>query len=413
MSFLTPNSKVLIALTAFTGVLALIFQGHLLVYTGILLLTTCVTLFIWSFQCTKGLTIEREHTQICMKGQNVLVTLKLINRSKYPRFLVFGYDYFPAERAGDTYKSVIFPSVAKHSEALYRYQAYAARRGVYNVGPFYFYSGDPLGFFRHVRKVDVYTKITVVPVPLPTRLNYLQSRSRIQKDEYSTIAVPGQSTEFLGVREYQHGDPLRKIHWMSTARTGELITKQFEKNVASSLSILLINYPELSNGKFEEHTPLEYSITIISTLANEVSRRRSYVSFKELNGNSPRSASGMGESFFETLSYTLASVTKGEPFELKSYYEEIMRSLPSSSDLIVIIPTLSSIDAEILSHLRLNFKSLSVLTFDLNSFITAVPRRAEKTRFTFARNFMAFEIAFGDDLTSKLEQFIGKAGLIK
>jgi uncharacterized protein (DUF58 family) len=55
----------------------------------------------------------------------------------------------------------------------------------------------------------------------------------------ASLAAPrsGSGTEMFGVREYRPGDPLRRIHWRSSARHGELIVREFEPPGVQTLGI--------------------------------------------------------------------------------------------------------------------------------------------------------------------------------
>src|SRR5438445_13416249 len=61
------------------------------------------------------------------------------------------------------------------------------------------------------------------------RFKALAERQNVRELEAS-IAAPraGSGTEMFGAREYRPGDPLRRIHWRSSARHGELIVREFE-----------------------------------------------------------------------------------------------------------------------------------------------------------------------------------------
>lgn len=413
MHRLTPLSRVSLALTAFTILLVLIFKNHLLVYTAVLFATVNAVLFVWSFLSTRGLTVERHHSGTCLRGYPLSVKLVIHNQNKAARFALVGFDDFAAAGEEERYREVALLSVGPKSSAEVSYEVVPVRRGRFEIGPFLFYSGDPFGFFRHVRRLDVRTELLVMPTPLETRVNYLKSASLVAKDELSTIPLAGNSTEFLGVREYQRGDPLRKVHWASTARLGTLITKQFERNVASTLSALLVNDDSSALGRDEENNPLEYSITLISTLARETSRSHYYFSFLELNGVRERHSSGMGPDYFQRISMQLAEITPGERFDLAVLGGKILRYLPSRSDLIVFIPHLAGGEAAFLANLRLNYRLLSVITFDLDSFRQGMPRATPRSRVRFGQNFLIFELAYGDDLAKQLETFVEKVGFVK
>ena len=85
-------------------------------------------------------------------------------------------------------------------------------------------SSDPLGFFRFRRK-GANGEIGLV---LP-RFTSLASRPQARELEASVSAPrAGSGMELFGVREYRPGDPLRRIHWRSSARLGALVVREYE-----------------------------------------------------------------------------------------------------------------------------------------------------------------------------------------
>jgi uncharacterized protein (DUF58 family) len=98
------------------------------------------------------------------------------------------------------------------------------RRGPIGARDWVLESGDPIGLFRH-RGPSIDSELALV---LP-RFTSLAERPQTKEVEAS-LAAPraGSGTEMFGVREYRPGDPLRRIHWRSSARHGELIVREFE-----------------------------------------------------------------------------------------------------------------------------------------------------------------------------------------
>jgi uncharacterized protein (DUF58 family) len=93
--------------------------------------------------------------------------------------------------------------------------------------------GDPLGFFTH-RDPAVDSELGLV---LP-RFQALAARPKARELEASVAAArAGSGTEMFGVREYRPGDPLRRIHWRSSARHAELIVREFEPPGVQTLGI--------------------------------------------------------------------------------------------------------------------------------------------------------------------------------
>jgi len=109
----------------------------------------------------------------------------------------------------------------------------ALRRGPVGVRGLAVETGDPLGFFTHRSKGNDSELTLVLP-----RFKALADRPHAREMEAS-VAAPraGSGTEMFGVREYRPGDPLRRIHWRSSARHGELIVREFEPPGVQTLGI--------------------------------------------------------------------------------------------------------------------------------------------------------------------------------
>ena len=110
-----------------------------------------------------------------------------------------------------------------------------SRRGPVEMSDWWLESGDPLGLFKRTRG----GKDGEVALVLP-RFTSLRAQPLVRELEASVTAPrSGHGSEVFGVRPYQPGDPLRRIHWRTTARRGELIVREFEPPGVQNLGIFL------------------------------------------------------------------------------------------------------------------------------------------------------------------------------
>jgi uncharacterized protein (DUF58 family) len=110
-----------------------------------------------------------------------------------------------------------------------------SRRGPVELSDWWVESGDPLGLFKELKRGQDGEVALVLP-----RFNSLRARPLVRELEASvTTPRAGYGTEVFGVRPYQPGDPLRRIHWRTTARRGELIVREFEPPGVQNLGIFL------------------------------------------------------------------------------------------------------------------------------------------------------------------------------
>ena len=138
------------------------------------------------------------------------------------------------------------------------------RRGPSTVGPLAIASADPSGLLRLECRTGEEQSVLVYPATV----------------DLSAVAAEGQATggemaetgQYLGhspaatmVRQYVPGDSLTHIHWPTTARRDQLMTKQFEGAGIGEIWLFLGLREEDQVGTGAESTE-EYSITIAASL---------------------------------------------------------------------------------------------------------------------------------------------------
>jgi uncharacterized protein (DUF58 family) len=169
-------------------------------------------------------------------GHEAQVSVVLQNVSRLPTGILLVEDQVPYT-LGDRARFVvdrIEPGGGR--EMLYRIRADV--RGRYQVGPLTVRLADPFGLVELARSFTTANRLTVTPpiVPLPHgRLTGSwtgggESRAR-------TVATAGEDD--VAPREYRHGDDLRRVHWRSTARRGELMVRREEQQWQSRGALFL------------------------------------------------------------------------------------------------------------------------------------------------------------------------------
>jgi uncharacterized protein (DUF58 family) len=120
------------------------------------------------------------------------------------------------------------------------YLAYSLldRRGWFTLGPTKIESGDIFGLFLVQRTYESASRLLVLPYTVdihafPAPFGVLPGGRALRQ---KTLEVTPYAA---GVREYVPGDPLKRIHWPSSARKQKLIVKEFEKDPLAEVWIFL------------------------------------------------------------------------------------------------------------------------------------------------------------------------------
>ncbi len=100
-------------------------------------------------------------------------------------------------------------------------------------------SSDPLALFRTRREEEGGGLAVALPLftSLSDRLQVREVESQL------TVVRAGHGTDLYGVREYRSGDSLRRIHWKTSARRGELVVREFEPPGLRVLALILDPQP--------------------------------------------------------------------------------------------------------------------------------------------------------------------------
>lgn len=149
-----------------------------------------------------------------------------------------------------------------------RYQVDFLMRGYYQFGPLLVESGDVFGLHRRFRVLTEPAFVLVYPKVVPLQGYDVASRRPIGEVRM-THRLFEDPTRISGVRPYQHGDSLNRIHWRATARTGELHSKTYEPSTIAGATLLL----DFHRDRYpDRHEPIrsELCVTTAASLANAV-----------------------------------------------------------------------------------------------------------------------------------------------
>ncbi|RUL94551.1 DUF58 domain-containing protein [Verrucosispora sp. FIM060022] len=139
-----------------------------------------------------------------------------------------------ADRCGDQVVPVPVLRLRPGADTTVRYEVPTARRGVVPVGPLRVTRRDPLGLVVVARSYGDSVPVWVHPKIHPLRAVPTGAGRSL---DGRVDSVPHGSITFDSLREYVVGDELRRVHWRTSARIGELMVRE---NVDTSLPRIVV-----------------------------------------------------------------------------------------------------------------------------------------------------------------------------
>jgi uncharacterized protein (DUF58 family) len=147
-----------------------------------------------------------------------LLGVKVRNGGRTPIFLI-------DVRVGGSH--VFFPAVQPGETLAKQLVLQLPRRGVHDVSDIELSSAYPFDLFTRYRPVPFRGHVIVFPEPIAG-----ENRAGVwvsSPDEYGAARNKlDAERDVAGVRPYAEGDPMRIIHWKSTARTGRLNSRMYD-----------------------------------------------------------------------------------------------------------------------------------------------------------------------------------------
>ncbi|OKJ70822.1 DUF58 domain-containing protein [Streptomyces sp. CB02460] len=169
-------------------------------------------------------------------GSEARVHLRMDNVSRLPTGLLMLQDRVPYV-LGPRPRFVL-DRVEAGGRREVSYRVRSDLRGRYPLGPLQLRLSDPFGMCELTRSFSAYDTLVVVPrtEPLPPAPLAGES-SGYGEGRQRSLALAGDDDVIP--RGYRYGDDLRRVHWRSTARYGELMVRREEQPQRARCTVLL------------------------------------------------------------------------------------------------------------------------------------------------------------------------------
>ena len=187
----------------------------------------------------------------------------------------------------------------------------------------------------------------------------------------------------IGTREYRHGDDLRRVHWRSTARTGELMVRR-EEQVWQSRATILLDTRAIAHRGDGPASSFEWAVSSAASIALHMARHGYAVRLLTETGQAVTAAahdsSAVGLDFEGMLLDALAVVEMSNAATL-SGANAMLRQGGGDSLVIAVLGDLSGDDASELARVRHSTTSGVAFAMDTASWLGGKPMAQAQARF--------------------------------
>jgi uncharacterized protein (DUF58 family) len=381
---MTTGQKVVLALLALSITAGFATGGKLYYRLSIFWALLFFGAWIWSAFSLRGLKFSRSaRTLRAQVGQIFEEKFEVLNRNRIPRLWLEIHD--ESTLPGSDGSRVLTMLRGKQVRS-YMARARLTRRGVFPLGPTVIASGDLFGLFPVERSYAEEDSLLVYPMMVDVR-GFPNPPGLLPGGEALRRRTHQVTPNAAGVREYSTGDPLNRIHWLSTARRGRLIVKEFELDPLADVWIFLdaalkvqasLPVPEQSvflkdiwthSGKFPlPPSTEEYGVCIAASLVRDYLRRGRAVGFvcagQHLTLISPDRGGRQLGKILEALALTRAEGS----LPLRALIETQVKHMVRGSTVVLITPSSSRDVALVVDYLLQRGLKPIVVIIDSSTF---------------------------------------------
>ncbi len=246
------------------------------------------------------------------------------------------------------YSIGVVRSVGAASKAEWRVNLICQKRGVFQLGPWRWVSSDPFGIFTIQRTYEsAQTMVVYPPMAVLSKANIQYGK---QSGDLRPLNLPilAESIQATQTRSYQPGDPLRRIHWRTSARREALYVKTFDPDAVSRVWFMPdfdLNVHNSTDRREEEweNSTEETLILLVSALVGQLINEHRAVGLYTGIDSAQIVMPQRGAAQMWNILAALAPLHAARPLPLAENLSHAVR-LISPNDLIIAITPSISVD---------------------------------------------------------------------
>ncbi|MGB8651506.1 MAG: DUF58 domain-containing protein [Mycobacteriales bacterium] len=374
LSGLTTRGRSLLAAGAALAASSVLLGQRDLLRAAVFLLTLPLAAVVivartrYRLACTRLLDPPRVEA-----GRTSTVRLRLDNVSRLPSGVLLMEDVLPYALGGRP--RFVLDRVEPRGVREVSYPVRSDVRGRFRVGPLSVRLTDPFGLCELTRSFATTDELVVTPVAtaLPSvRLggDWISGGDATGK----AIAVSG--SDDAATREYRHGDDLRKVHWRSTARVGELMVRREEQPFQNRATLLLDTRVCAHRGDGPASS-FEWSVSAVASVG--VALARSGFGLRLLTDTGLDLVPAALPVTEGALLDTLAGVRGSRGHDLDPVTQRLRRG-GADGVVVAVLGRLDPEDAERLGRLRHGAASCVAVLLETDTWAPSGPRGKEQAR---------------------------------
>ena len=235
-------------------------------------------------------------------------------------------------KQGATTKAIAISPIAPRSRNKTTVKIIPSRRGIIRLAGVIIARSDPFGLFNACKKLSLPQSATILPKRYQIPPFELSGMRKAQSGNVSLASSVGDSEEFMSLRDYRPGDPLRKIHWKSWAKTDKPVVKEEQAEFFVRHALILDTFQSETYSD-----TLEEAISVAASFACDWQTQESLLDLMFVADSAYCFTSGRGLGNTEQMLEILASVQSCQDKSFESLTSTVIERTSALSGCICVL----------------------------------------------------------------------------
>ena len=252
-----------------------------------------------------------------------------------------------ARKEGAITNIVDLSNLLPHSQTKVVVEMLPLHRGVVRLTGVTLARSDPFGLFNAFKTIALPQSLLVLPKRYELPPIQLPGARRYQSGGVSLTSSVGDSAEFMSLRDYRPGDPLRKIHWKSWAKINKPVVREEQDEFFVRHALILDTF---QTNKYSEI--LEEAIAIAASFACNLPTQESLLDLMFIGLEAYCFTAGRGLGNQEKMLELLASVNACQYKSFDYLTKTVMTRVSMLSGCICILIDWDEARKKLISYLQ-------------------------------------------------------------
>jgi len=206
---------------------------------------------------------------------------------------------------------------------------------------------DPLGLVQALKSIELPQSLLVLPRRYPMPEIRIAGTRKYQPGGVALASTVGDSEEFVSLRDYRSGDPMRRIHWKSFARVGRPVVKEYLDEFFVRHALVLDTFTtHLGDPVFEE------AVSVAASIAVSVQTQESLLDLMFVGPEAYCFTAGRGLAHTEQLLEVLACVGPCRDKPFRSLHHAVIDRVDLLSGCVCVLLGWDDARQELVRHLE-------------------------------------------------------------